>query len=207
MPLIDLNLITTSNALPPEVANFIREADSRGSHFDRTLPSHVRGFVPCDLVTLYQALRSIAAANLACGNLFCEWGSGMGGVASLAAMMGFDAYGIEIDQYLCRAAQELADDFSIPAEFINGSFIPPGADKLVDQAFLENDGELSLDTRTDDAYFDLGLDLHDFDIVFVFPWPNDEQLMLDLFEQFAADGALLLTYNELDSARLRRKVG
>ena len=205
MSLIDVNLITQSNSLPADVSDFMREADFRGSQFDRTLPSHVRGFVPCDLVTLYQALRSIAASNLACGDLFCEWGSGMGGVASLAAMTGFEAYGIEIDQYLCRASQELADDFSIPAEFINGSFIPAGADKLVDRAFLENDGELSLDTRTDDAYFDLGLDVHDFDVVFVFPWPNDEQLMLDLFEHFAADGALLLTYNELDSVRLRRK--
>ena len=72
---------------------------------------------------------------------------------------------------------------------------------------MDNDGELSLDTRTDDAYFELGLEVHDFDVVFVFPWPNDEQLMTSLFESFAADGALLLTYNELDGVRLRRKIG
>ena len=94
-------------------------------------PATSAASVPCDLVALYHALRSIAEAGLACGDSFCEWGSGLGGVASLAAMLGFDAYGIEIDQDLCRAAQELAGDFSVPVEFVNGSFIPNEAEGLV----------------------------------------------------------------------------
>jgi hypothetical protein len=52
----------------------------------------------------------------------------------------------------------------------------------------------------------LGLEVRDFDVVFAFPWPNDEELTAKLFERFAARGALLLTFSDSNSIRLRRKV-
>ena len=52
----------------------------------------------------------------------------------------------------------------------------------------------------------LGLEVRDFDLIFAYPWPNDEELTASLFERFAAPGALLLTYDETDAVRLRRKV-
>lgn len=207
MPLIEVDLAVNPSDLPHNVAEFLREADHRGKDFVSSAPVIFRGFVPSDYVSVYHALRAVAETDVACGNSFCEWGSGLGVVASLAALVGFDAYGIEIDRDLFHASLELAEDFDIAVEFINGSFISRGADDLVDRAYADFDGGLSLDPHADHAYDELGLEVRDFDVVFAFPWPNDEELTADLFERFAARGALLLTYCESTSIRLRRKVG
>ena len=206
MPLTDIDLAVNPIDLPEHVAEYLREAVLRGSGFVSSIPSIFRGFVPSDYVCVYHALRAIAEAGVACGNLFCEWGSGLGVVASLASLVGFDAYGIEIDRDLFDASLELADDFGIRVKFMNGSFVAQGADDLVERAFVDCDGGLSLDPQADHTYAELGLEIRDFDVVFAFPWPNDEELTAGLFERFAARGALLLTYSELSSVRLRRKV-
>jgi len=206
MPLTDIDLAVNPIDLPEDVAKFLREADHRGRGFISSIPCIFRGFVPSDYVSVYHALRALAEADVACGNAFCEWGSGLGVVASLAALVGFDAYGIEIDRDLFDASLELAEDFGIPVEFMNGSFISQGADDLVDRAFADYDGGLSLDPHADHAYDELGMEVRDFDVVFAFPWPNDEELTAELFERFAARGALLLTYCESNPIRLRRKV-
>ncbi len=206
MPLTDVDLAVDPIDLPQNVAEFLREADHLGRDFISNIPSIFRGFVPSDYVFVYHALRAVAEADVACGNAFCEWGSGLGVVASLAALVGFDAIGIEIDRDLFDASLKLAEDFGIPVEFINGSFISQGADDLVDRAFAECDGGLSLDPHADHAYDELGMEVRDFDVVFAFPWPNDEELTADLFERYAARGALLLTYSDPDCIRMRRKV-
>ena len=48
-------------------------------------------------------------------------------VTCLAALLEFDAYGIEVDGTLVRASRRFAADFDLPAEFAHGSFIPAGA--------------------------------------------------------------------------------
>lgn len=207
MPLVDVDLVPPPLDLPGEIAAFLREADLRCQDFVSSLPATYRGFVPSDYVAVYHELKTIAENQLAAGNSFCEWGSGLGVAASLAAWVGFDAHGIEIDRELVDAAEQLAEDFDIAVEFIHGSFIPPGAESMIDQAFTECDGGLSLDPHSDDAYEQLGLDPRDFDLIFAFPWPNDEELTAQLFERYAARGALLLTYCESESLRLRRKTG
>lgn len=206
MPLTDIELEMKPVNLPNNVAEYLREADRRGCDFVSHLPSAFRGFVPSDYVCVYHALRAVAESDMASGNSFCEWGSGLGVVASLAALVGFDAVGIEIDRDLYDASRELAEEFDIPVELVNGSFISHGADDLVDQAFADCDGGLSLDPHADHAYDELGLEVRDFDVVFAYPWPNDEKLTARLFERFAARGALLLTYSDPSSMRLRRKV-
>jgi hypothetical protein len=205
MPLTDVHLAVHPTDLPCGVAALLREADRRGSEFGSRLSSTYRGFVPSDYVYMYHALRAVSHASLACGNAFCEWGSGLGVVASLAALVGFDAYGIEIDPDLFDASLELAEDFDVPVELLLGSFIPPGADDLIDRAFADCDGGLSLDPHADHTYDELGLEIRDFDVIFAFPWPNDEELTAQLFERFAARGALLLTYSDSNAVRLRRK--
>ncbi|MCH5373791.1 MAG: hypothetical protein JJ992_07435 [Planctomycetes bacterium] len=205
MSLSDVPLTYSMTELPGEVAALLREADRQIGRFVADIPSILRGFVPSDYEILYHAVQAIRDGHLACGNSFCEWGSGLGVVASLAAMLGFDAYGIEIDRDLFEASQQLAGDFGLRVHFAHGSFIPQGADRLIDLAFADQDGGLSLDTQADETYDDLGLEIRDFDLIFVFPWPNDEPLIQVLFERFAARGALLLTYNDAGFVRLRRK--
>jgi hypothetical protein len=208
LPLVDIEISINGSVLPDDVVAFLDEADSRVSQFVRNSPIRVTGFVPSDFVTVYHALRAIAESNLAAGDSLCEWGSGFGVVASLAAMLEFKASGIEIERGLVDASQRLADDFGLPVDFIHGSFIPSGAEDYVEKASADNATEFfSLVTDADDAYDELGLDPDDFDVFFAYPWPGEECLIEGLFEKYAAEEALLLTYNQYDSMRLRRKVG
>jgi hypothetical protein len=167
MPLVDIDIPINGSVLPDDVVAFLREADLRVSQFVRNSPIRITGFVPSDFVTVYHALRAITEANLAPGTSLCEWGSGFGVVASLAAMLGFRVCGIEIERELVDASQSLADDFGLPVGFFHGSFVPAGA-----EADADNNAELfCLATDARDAYDELGLDPDDFDIVFAYPWP------------------------------------
>ena len=207
MPLVDIEISNNGSVLPDEIVAFLREADLRVSQFLWNSPLRATGFVPSDFKTVYHALRAITDANLASGTSLCEWGSGFGVVASLAAMLEFMACGIEIEKDLVDASRRLADDFGLPVEFVQGSFIPSGAESCAEEAYADNNAEYSwLVIDADDGYEELELDLDDFDIVFAYPWPGEEYLITSLFEKYAAEGALLLTYNYLDSVRLRRKL-
>src|SRR5262249_39441274 len=93
MPLINLELPADAAAVPGDVRALLREAERRIGRFQAE--SRVPGFVPSDFARAYRALRGVAA-GLAPGNLFCEWGSGFGVVACLAALLDFDDCGIEV---------------------------------------------------------------------------------------------------------------
>ncbi len=113
-----------------------------------------------------------------------------------------------MESTLIDASRELAEDFDISAEFVHGSFIPSGAEDYVEQAYADHSSEFSwLVTDADDAYDELGIDPDEFDIIFAYPWPGGELLIESLFERCAADGALLLLYDQYDCVRLLRKVG
>ena len=205
---VDIDISINGSVLPDDVVAFLREADLRVSQFVRNSPIRVTGFVPSDFVTVYHSLRAITEANLAPGTSLCEWGSGFGVVASLAAMLEFKACGIEIERGLVDASRKLADDFGLPVEFVHGSFVPSGAEAYAEEAYADTNAEYFwLVTDADDAYDELGLDPDDFDVVFAYPWPGEEYLITSLFEKYAAEEALLLVYDQFNSVRLRRKVG
>lgn len=207
MPVSEIDLTIDAADLPSDVAAFLHEAQDRVRQFVDRNPVLTSGFVPSDFVTVYRALRAIARKNLAPGNLFCEWGSGYGAVACLAAMLEFDACGIEIEGRLVDAARRLAGDFGLAVEFVQGSFIPPGGERFAEEAHAEYDAEFFwLVTDADQAFDELGFDPHDIDLVFAYPWPGEDELVESLFERYAADGALLLTYNQYDTVRLVRKM-
>ena len=206
MPLLEIDLSINGSVLPDDVVAFLREADLRVSQFVKN--SRVAGFVPSDFVMVYRSLRAIAEANLASGTSLCEWGSGFGVVASLAAMLEFKVCGIEIERGLVNASRRLAHDFRLPVEFVHGSFVPAGAEADIEVADADSSTEYFwLVTDTDDTYDELGLGPHDFDVVFAYPWPAEEYLIEGLFEKYAAEEALLLTYTQYNSVRLQRKVG
>ena len=207
MPLLDVDISINGSGLPGNVVAFLREAELRVSQFVRNSPDRITGFVPSDFVTVYRSLRAITEANLAAGTSLCEWGSGFGVVASLAAMLEFQVCGIEIERALVNASRRLADDFCLPVEFVHGSFVPSGAEADVEESHADSSSEYFwLVTDADDTYDELGRGPHDFDVVFAYPWPAEECLIEGLFEKYAAEEALLLTYTSYDSVRLRRKV-
>jgi hypothetical protein len=125
MALLDLNLSVDGTALPLDVRAFLHEANRRIEQV--RLDCRLPGFVPSDFARVYGALRALAAGDLLPGSLFCEWGSGFGVVACLAAMLEFDACGIEIEEELVDAARQLADDFGLSVEFIAVASSPRGA--------------------------------------------------------------------------------
>jgi hypothetical protein len=199
MPLADLNLSIGSTTVPRNVGVFLEEARRRIDDFQRSAP--VPAFVPSDFELAHAVLRELATAELAPGNRFCEWGSGFGVVACLAAMLDFDACGIEIEPDLVDAAQQLADDFELAVNFVDGSFIPRTARSCVDRsdsfAWLTTDGTY--------PYEHLGLEPDDFDVIFAYPWPDEERVTSAVFERCAALGAVLVTYHGTETFRQRRK--
>ncbi|EDL56192.1 class I SAM-dependent methyltransferase [Gimesia maris] len=207
MSLEEIEISNNDSFMPAEIVAFLHEADERVSQFLQASPRRATGFVPSDFKTVYHALQTITDTNLASGTSFCEWGSGFGVVTLLASMLEFAACGIEIEQELVDESRRMADDFGLPGEFVQGSFIPSGAESCVDEAYAENNTEYSwLITDAEDGYDELQLGPEDFDIVFSYPWPGEEYLITNLFEKYAAEGALLLTYNSLESVRLQRKL-
>jgi len=196
MPLLELNLIAGQSTLPGDLRSLLREAGKRVRRFRRE--QHVPGFVPSDFRQVYHYLRALANTELLAGSHFCEWGSGFGVVTCLAAALGFEACGIEIEPALVEAAQQLADDFELPAEFVCGSFIPRGATPAAD-AFSW------LTTSAATEFESPAFEPQDFDVIFAYPWPDEELLVEDLFERFAAEGAVLITYQEIQGVRVRRK--
>ena len=206
MALTDIDFSPPEIELPKSVATYLAQMEPRVEEFRSKTPGAFRGFVPSDYAAFYGALAHVVDRRLACGHLFCEWGSGLGVAACLASILGFDAQGIEIDERLFHASRKFADELGQPVQFVHGSFLPADVDDLVDEAYVENDGWSSMFAHSDDAYTRMGLDLEDFDLIFVFPWPDDEEVTARMFERFASTGALLLTYHDVDSMfRLRRK--
>ncbi len=125
----------------------------------------------------------------------------------MAAMLKFRAYGIEIERGLVDASKQLANDFGLSVKFVHGSFVPPEGRAIVDEAHANNIAEFFDPVMdADNAYRELGLDPDRLDLVFAYPWPGEERVIENVFAHFAAEGALLLTYNRFDAVRLRRKV-
>ncbi len=205
MSLVNITLQLSNTEIPLQVREFILDANLRVSEFMKARPKPLTGFFPSCFETVYRALTEIAKRGLAPGNTFCEWGSGFGVTASMAAMLGFDSYGIEIDSELCEVSRELARHHGASVRFISGSFIPAGSDKLIDRAYMNHDGDMMLDPHSDATYEEIGMEVSDFDLIFAYPWPKDARLTGSLFNRFASSDALLLTYNGLESMRLQRK--
>ena len=204
MALVDLKVMTREGRLPPEVDEFLDEANARVTDFIENGKLTITGFVPSDFDIVYHTLEAIAEDSIAPGNVFCEWGSGFGAIAMLAAMLEFQAYGIEIERSLVEEARILAEDFDLPVDFVAGSFIPRGGETIVEEQYT---GEHSwLSSIADDAYPQLGMGPGDFDVVYAFPWPGEENVIASLFDEFASVGAILLTYGQIEGVRVRRKV-
>jgi hypothetical protein len=145
------------------------------------------GFVPADYPGAYEILRELRSRATS----FVELGSGAGVITVLADLLGYDAYGLEIEPWLVESARELAAEFDSDAAFVEGSFLPTGFRgevELVDPEFLVTyDGAAS-------AWDELGLDPADFDLVYAFPWPGEEELFRELLRVHGRRGGLFLTY-------------
>jgi hypothetical protein len=184
---------------PADVRRFLREARRRVWRLARS--RHLPAFAPSDFGRVYAALRALEASALLPGLWFCEWGSGLGVVSCLAALLGFEARGIEAEGSLVEAARRLAGDFALEAEFARGNYLPDEA-----RGLLGGGREFAwLSGVARSGYEALGLDLDEFDLVFAYPWPDEAGLVAEVFEGHARAGALLLTYHPDGQLQLRQK--
>jgi hypothetical protein len=202
MPLAVVPYSPDATPIPADALALCEDAQARIDAFlEARRDSPLVAFVPSDFPQVYRALRTADKSMLAPGRRFAEWGSGVGVISCLAAMIGFDAVGIEIEPELVALSRQLADDHHVDVEFIEGSFLPPGAEELVDQqadvTWLRSDGS--------DAYAELDLEPDDFDVVFAYPWPGEEKIVFDVFATYAATGALLITFHGQDGIQIQRK--
>jgi hypothetical protein len=202
MRLVEVDLALNDGPIPPNVARLLADAQRHIDALEERSRAEIPAFVPSDFELAYRGLVTIKSNHLATGLRLLEWGSGFGVVTCLAVFVGFDAVGIEIEPQLVRVAESLAREHGIATQFACGSFVPQGAEPRVELA-----GDVTwLSTHGNDGYEELGLEPDDFDVIYAYPWPGEEQVIFDLFADCAAVGALLLTYHGQDGLRLRRKI-
>jgi hypothetical protein len=201
MRLVEIEFALGKNTVPTHVAALLADAKTQIDLLEDESRASIPAFVPSDFELVYRALVAIQSGHLATGRRFLEWGSGNGVITCLAVWLGFDAAGIEIEPKLVRLAQQLARKHRVAAQFACGSFVPassePRLDLAADVTWLSSGGH--------DGYEQLQLEPDDFDIVFAYPWPGEEQVIFDLFADNSAVGALLLTYHGQEGLRLQRK--
>ncbi len=189
-------------ALADAAQQLIDEANERIEAFMLADQTVIENFVTCDFYLLDQALQWIHENHLLAGNRFCEWGSGFGVAALLAAIREMESVGIEIESRLVEQSCNLAEALQIDASFYCGSFVPRNVAGVLE---LGADME-HVETHEGDVYDEIGWAVEDFDLFFAFPWPGEHMFFEAVFQACAADGALLLTYRGREGMNLVRKI-
>jgi len=110
-------------------------------------------FVPSVPERVFAVLEEVTTRNLSPTRVFCEWGSGFGTATCLAALLGYEAYGLEIDEELVRLSRAIARRLGIPVKILCTSLCPEGYDAYsgVDGAALVTPESLSDHNNTDEA--------------------------------------------------------
>ena len=155
------------------------------SRFDvRVRRESFHPFVAAEYEDVLATLISVRAP----GRRFLEWGSATGVITIMADLLGFEAYGIELDADLVGEARGLADAWGSRARFAAGSLLPTGYRFRGSGA----GGRLGTIGEGTSGYLELGRPLEDFDVVYGFPWSGEEAMMLDLMRRYGRSDALLL---------------
>ena len=195
-----------------QVARLI-ETCSRGwerffaDHDDHQAPR----FVPSVPERVFAVLEEVTRRQLPPNQVFCEWGSGFGTATCMASLLGYEAYGLEIEEELVRLSRAIARRLGIPVEIICTSLFPEGYDAYsgVDGAALVTPESLS-DHNDEDRgplrYDGMEIDIAEIGLFFAYPWPEEQALMQQLFEAVALKGAMLVVYHTDKEIRVFRKV-
>jgi hypothetical protein len=198
--------LSPATALPGEVAAKLAALIDEGWAIFERFDADVRQkrfhpFVAADYDQVLQALLPLRAS----GGRFVEWGSATGVITIMASLLGFEAWGIELDPALGRIARELATRFGSSAVFVDGSFLPTG------YRWRPPTGDGRSGTIGDgpSAYPMIGHALEDFDVVYAYPWGGEEPLMLDVMRAYGRRGGLLLLQGDggVRAYRDGRRVG
>ena len=168
-------------------------------------------FVPSVPEMVFAALEAVTTRQLPPNRVFCEWGSGFGTATCMAALLGYEAYGIEIEEELVRLSRAIARRLGIPVEILCTSMFPEGYAPYwgVGGAALVTPEALS---DPDDAgrpplrYAGMAIDIAEIGVFFAYPWPEEQELMQELFDAVAGEGAILIAYHSAREMCVYRKV-
>lgn len=189
----------TGNKLPDSVARYLEEANRRiDVLFETERNKRTPKFIPSDSELLYAALARVTEQDLPLGRVYCEWGSGLGLGTCMAALLGYEAYGIEIEPTLVEISRELAENSGIDVRILEGSYIPDGfesyggvgGEELVRPEHFFGGGT----DHFAPTYEGMPCPTDEIDVFFVYPWPTEQEFMLELFDALAAEGAIFLAY-------------
>lgn len=166
------------------------------SEFRRRQGPHFHPFVPADYAGAADVLRRLLphASN------FLELGSGVGVITVAADLLGFEAFGIELDPWLVEQAIQLADRHASGATFVAGSFVP---EEFRDAVAGHHTDQITTH-EGEPAYLELGMELSDFDLVYMFPWPGEEDLHLEMLQRHGRPDTLVLLYGGTEGFQLFR---
>jgi hypothetical protein len=174
---------------------------------------HAPRFVPSVPERVFAVLAEVTRRQLPPTRVFCEWGSGFGTATCLAALLGYEAYGLEIDAELVRLAQAIARRLGIPVTMLRTSLFPAGYEvyagvngaALVTPASVRDHHDAA-EAREPLRYAGMASAIADIGLFFVYPWPEERVLMRQLFAAVARQGALLVVYHTDTDIRIWRKV-
>ncbi len=191
------NTLEPGKELDPAVrgrlASVMEEGRDIWHHFDESVRSQAfHPFVPADYDRVLEVLLRLRAP----GVRFLEWGSATGVIAIMADMLGFEAYGIELDRELVAVARDLARRHGSGARFAVGSFLPAG------YRYRPRHGDDRLGTigRGPSGYTELGHPQEDFDVVYAYPWSGEEPIMRDVMRAYGAPQARLILHGAEDES-------
>jgi hypothetical protein len=172
-------------ALRARLDALIDEGGEIWERFDREVRQQSwHPFVAADYGQVLRALLALRAPGLR----FLEWGSATGVITIMADLIGFEAYGIELEPSLVDIARSLAEKYESGARFAVGSYLPAG----YQWRSHTNDRRLATIGEGISAYPALGHPLDGFDLVYAYPWDGEEPVLRDLMRCYGRRGARLL---------------
>ena len=212
MAIEELEIELSSIYIPEAVAKVIEASDRRWEQFFAAR-GHRRAprFVPSEPELVFAALQEVTQRGLPTGHVFCEWGSGFGTATCLAALLGYEAYGLEIHEELADISRDMAQQLGISVEICCASFLPEGyesysgvggEDLVKPESFGYFDDEIEGELR----YDGMGLDIAEIDLFFAYPWPEEQELIQQLFDAVAVEGAILVAYHSAKEICVFRKL-
>jgi SAM-dependent methyltransferase len=188
-------------ALRPEgkIQDLVDSAEARFEAFyAQKMNRRYPRYIASEPAQVYAALKWVTDRGLAPGGTFIEWGSGFGVATGMAALLGYEATGIELRQGLVDIARELLDRLAIKADFLCTSYIPEG--------YIEYETAGGSDLVPDDSFGhqlesgpvyqdeDREIEIDEVDLFYVYPWPGEQEMMLKLFDAVAGVDAILIAY-------------
>ena len=170
-------------------------------------------FVPSVPERVFAVLEEVTTRNLPPNRVFCEWGSGFGTATCLASLLGYEAYGLEIEEELVRLSRAIARRLGMPVEILCTSLFPEGYEAYSGVDGLElvtpesrSDRNANDEDRGLLRYDGMEIDIAEIGLFFAYPSPEEQELMQQLFDAVAMEGAMLVVYHTDKDIRVFRKV-